>query len=146
MYEEKNSFNDIKENMSIYEYGEGTLGIALIRVMTSKSIIHNFGKPIYPKDRELQYVWVYINAINSGATAVQIEPKEFTLSVPGKAAVDYDLKATNSMQKCFKSISLDPDKQNIGVLIFPLPESREYILHYNGYNGKVEKRLVIDLP
>ncbi|KUO70280.1 MAG: hypothetical protein APF77_04400 [Clostridia bacterium BRH_c25] len=144
--EDKNSFTAIKENMGRYEYDKGGLGIAVSRTMTSKAVVHNFGRPIYPADKKLQYVWVYIKVVNSGTTAVQLKPDEFTLSIPGKAAVNYDYKASNSMQKCLKPINLDPEKENIGVLIFPLPESNAYTLHYNGPNGKVEKRLVIDSP
>lgn len=144
MDEEK--FTAIKENMGNYEYDKDMLGIAISRVMTSKAVVHNFGKPIYPVDRKLQYVWVYIKLVNSGTSAVQVKPDEFTLSIPGKDAVNFDSKATNSMQKCLKPISLDPNKQNIGVLIFPLSESSEYTLHYNGPNGKVEKRLVVESP
>ncbi|HYE84618.1 MAG TPA: DUF4352 domain-containing protein [Clostridia bacterium] len=133
-----------RENMGKYEYTKDMLGIAVARVMKSEAVIHNFGRPIYPADRELQYTWVYIKLVNSGSTATQIEPGDFTLSIPGKTAVSYDTKATNSMQKCLKPITLEPDKQAIGVLIFPLPGSSTYSLHYNGPGGKVEKRLVID--
>jgi uncharacterized membrane protein len=146
MNEGESRFTEIKESMAEYVYDEDMLGIAISRVLTSKAVIHNFGRPIYPYDRELQYVWVYIKVVNSGTTAVQVKPDEFTLSIPGEAAVNYDYKASNSMQKCLKAINLDPNKRGIGVLIFPLPESREYTLHYNGPNGKIEKSLVIDLP
>lgn len=142
----ENCFAVIKESMGEYEYGEDMLGIAVTRTLKSKSIIHNFGRPIYPADRELQYVWLYINVVNKGTTAVQVEPYEFTLSIPGGDVVDHDFRASNSMQKYFKTVILEPDKQNIGVLIFPMPENKEYVLHYNGPKGKVEKRIVIDSP
>lgn len=145
MNEKKIRYTAIKANMGKYEYDKGMLGIAVTRVMASKAVIHNFGKPIYPDDSKLQYVWVYIKIVNSGTTAVQVKPEEFTLSISGKDAVNYDLKATNSMQKCLKSINLDSNKQNIGVLIFALPESNDYTLYYNGLNGKIEKRLAADL-
>jgi len=143
---EENRINGIKENMAKYEYNKDMLGISISRVLTSKAVMHNFGRPIYPYDRKLQYVWVYIKVVNSGTTVVSVKPDEFTLSIPGKDAVNYDYKASNSMQKCFKEINLEPNKKSIGVLIFPLPEGREYILNYNGPEGKIEKSLIIDLP
>lgn len=144
--EEQNGFISIKENMDEYEYDKDMLGIAISRVITSKSVIHNFGKPIYPADRKLQYVWIYIKLINSGTATIQVKPEEFTLSITGEDAVSYDFKATNSMQKSLKPINLSPNKQSVGVLIFPLPESNDYTLHYSSPKGKIEKRLVIDAP
>jgi hypothetical protein len=146
MNEGESRFTEIKESMGRYDYGKSMLGIAISRAMTSKAVVHNFGKPIYPHDRKLHYAWVYIKVVNSGTTAVQVKPDEFTLSIPGEAAVSYDYKASNSMQKCLKAINLNPNEEGIGVLIFPLPESEEYTLHYNGPEGKIEKSMVIDLP
>ncbi len=137
------SFAKIRNNMEEYEYDEGRLGIAISRVMSSDAVYHNFGRPIYPADREMQYVWVYVKLLNSGVAAVEVNPDEFTLSVPGGDAVIYDSRATDSMQKSMKPIELAPNKQSIGVLIFPITESNEYILSYNGPRGKVKKRLVI---
>lgn len=135
-----------KEAMSSYEYDKGTLGIAVSRILTSKSVVHNFGKPIYPEDEKKQYVWIYIKLLNSSTNAVQVKPQEFTLSIPGKDPVIFDTKATGSMQKCLKETTLEPDKESIGVLIFPLPRSSDYILHYNGPEGKIKKRIVIEAP
>ena len=128
------------ESMGEYKYDKGTLGVAISRTMTSDAVIHSFGRPIYPEDRSLQYVWVYIKLVNSGTTAVQVKPEEFTLSVPGKAAVSYDSRATDSMQKRLNPLALAPGEEAIGLLIFPVPESKEYILNYNGESGKIKKR------
>lgn len=132
----------IKQGMGEYEYDEDMLGMAISRVMTSDAVYHNFGKPIYPADTGLQYVWVYIKLINSGTASVQIGPDDFTLSAAGKAAVSYDARATESMQKSLKYISLKPGEQNVSVLIFPVSASKDYILHFDGPQGKIEKRFV----
>lgn len=123
---------------------EGTLCVDISRVMTSDAVYHNFGKPIYPEDRSLQYVWVYIKLVNLGTASVHVRPEEFTLSVPGKAAVSYDIKATDSMQKRLSQVELAPGKQHVGLLIFPMPVDKAYILHYNGSEGTVEKRFAIE--
>jgi len=132
------------ENMGDYKYDKGTLGVAISRTMASDAVIHNFGRPIYPEDRSLRYVWVYIKLANSGTTAVQVKPEEFTLSVPGKAAVNYDSRATDSMQKRLNPLTLAPGKEAVGLLIFPVPESKEYTLHYHGESGKIKKRFEME--
>lgn len=132
-----------EKSMGDFEYDSSGLGMAVSRVMVSESVVHNFGKPIYPEDRNSHYVWVYINTVNNSTASVQINPKEFTLSLPGKAAVNYDPKATDSMQKGIKVFTLEPGRQKTGVLIFPMPESRVYILHHSGANGEIEKRITI---
>ncbi|MBP7073175.1 MAG: DUF4352 domain-containing protein [Clostridia bacterium] len=132
------------ENIGEYKYDKGTLGVAISRTMTSDAVIHNFGKPIYPDDRSLQYVWVYIKLVNSGTTAVQIKPEEFTLSVPGRAEVNYDSRATDSMQKRLNPLTLAPGKEVTGLLIFPVPESEEYALYYHGESGKIKKRFKME--
>lgn len=146
MDEKNNSPDQVKEEMGRYEYDDRGLGIALIRVMTSKSVRHNFGRPFYPKEKAHQYIWVYIKLNNTGMAAVQAKPEEFTLSISGEAAVSYDFKTTTSMQKGMKTVNIKPGKQEVGLLIFVLPESREYTLHYNGPNGAVDKEFVVQSP
>lgn len=142
--EEQHSLTAIKEGMCEYEYDKAMLGMSILRVMKSEAVCHNFGRPIYPVDRELQYVWTYIKLLNSGTVSVQIEPEDFTLSAPGKDAVNHDSNATDSMLKSIKPISLKPNEQNIGVLIFAVPESKNYTLYYDGPNGKIEKGFVVE--
>ncbi|MGE5678886.1 MAG: DUF4352 domain-containing protein [Pseudomonadota bacterium] len=131
------------KSMSSFEYDKSGLGIAVSRVMVSESVVHNFGKPIYPEEQDTQYVWVYINMVNNGTNAVQVSPEEFTLLISGKVSVKYDPKATNSMQKGLKAFTLEPGRQNVGVLIFPMPVDSKYILHYRGANGEIAKRITI---
>ena len=131
-------------NMGEYKYDKGSLGVAISRTMASDAVIHSFGKPIYPEDRSLQYVWVYIKLVNSDTTAVQVKPEEFTLSVPGRAAVSYDSRATDSMQRRLNPLALAPGEEAVGLLIFPVTESKEYTLYYHGESGKIEKRFKME--
>lgn len=139
---EKQRLVTIKAEMKKYEYNTGRIGIAVEQVKTSKSVNHTFGKPIYPDDKNLQYIWVYLNVINSGTDVVHVTSDAFALSIPGGHGVNYDSKATYSFRNRFEPITLNPEEHNRGWLIFALPESSEYILQFNGINSKVDKRII----
>ena len=111
--EEPGRLTAAKEQMDKFEYDNRKLGLAVTEVKTSTSVRHTAGKPIFPEDKILQYVWVYIKLDNAGTSAVQVNPEEFTLSIPGKAAVKYDERSTHSMQKWLKATELNPGEQSI---------------------------------
>lgn len=48
------------------------------------------------------------------------------------------------MQKRLNPLALAPGEEAIGLLIFPVPESKEYILNYNGESGKIKKRFKME--
>ena len=145
-HEEENRLAAIKQSMSKYEHDKNDLGISIKEARTSKAVRHTFGKPYYADDKKSQYVWLYLKISNSGTDAVQIKPEDFTLSIPGKGSVYYDYKTTSSMQKGMRPVKLKPSVMIINLLIFALPESKEYILLYNGSNGTIEKSVVVDWP
>jgi len=50
---------------------------------------------------------------------------------------------TYALSNYFKAVSLPPDGQTSGWLIFYLPKDSSYILHYNGFEGSVDKNIIV---
>jgi tetratricopeptide (TPR) repeat protein len=123
----KTSNNTDKENMGKYESGNSLIGVAITQ--TRKDGV---------------YLWLDVCAINLSNKTQHVNPNDFTLSTLSGNTVNYDNK-TFSSSKYFDGINLNPQNQTSGWLAFNVSSNeKQFILHYNGFTGKVDKKIILD--
>lgn len=115
-----------KENMKIFENGSGLVGIAVTQTRV-----------------EGRYLWIDVCAINLSNKTQHVNPNDFTLSTLSGKTVNYSDK-TFSVKEYFDAINLNPQNQASGWLAFDISDEKQYILHYNGLTGSVNKKIVLD--
>jgi len=129
------------KRMTEWDYGSGTIGIAVNQTRVSSLVKTDFGFHYEARDNDGQYVWLLVSAINIGGTSVSVSADDFTLSVIDGGMISRN-EATFS-QEHFKTVNLAPNNTAKGWIIFFMPKRSQYILRYHGPGGLVEKGIVL---
>jgi tetratricopeptide (TPR) repeat protein len=132
-------------NMNNYETGIGNIAIAVSETKVTKKVDTGYGRYLYyDKNVNMQFVWLCINALNKGLVTEHVNPNDFTLSTSEGLTVNYESQSTFSLGNYFQAINLNPQGQTAGWLIFAIPKSSTYIMHYNGLGGSMDKKIIIN--
>jgi len=139
---EKQAREEVRNRMKKYEFGTGVVGIAVGEVKTSSRVNGDYGFYSYIKDpQHFQFLWLWIRAINIGTISVHVNPNDFRVTSPDGYTANYDAASFNV--KYLDATNIPPNSYITGWLIFVVPKTDNYVLHYNGLSGSVTKRIIL---
>ena len=128
--------------MNKYETGIGTMGIAVPEFKTSSWVDDRLGNSESVNNpQQDQFVWLYIDAKNFGSVNSDVNPNYFTLSTDDGYTADYNDVSFDT--KYLDATTLSPGTYSSGWLIFEVPIANEYTLHFNSFNGSVDKKIIM---
>jgi|GEM_PF-5438802 len=136
--EEVWSTTEVKKQMGLWEFGTGSVGIAVRDTRRTSVVDTVYGFRYQAQDDSGQYVWLLISASNSGDTPLRIGPNNFFLSAGDGYKVSRD--TSTFAQDHFRETDLLPGQSAGGWIIFYVPVKNRYILHfYDGLGHTLEK-------
>jgi tetratricopeptide (TPR) repeat protein len=125
----------IKENMDYYE-GD-LIQIAVFKIKMSKSTDSHIAL------KNNRFVYIGIATRNNSTGIIPVNPNDFTLSTSDGYTVSHD-SDTYSLDNYFDAVDLPSSGTTSGWLIFCLPKDTQYTLHYNGFEDKFDKKIVVN--